>query len=456
MAHAAPDTHGPAGRRRRRVRLVVLLAAFFLVTGTVSAAIAKYRGCTRPPTTTGSAVALEIPSGATGQDVVAVLERHGLIRCGGFVGNLLLRGTGKAGQILAGTYDLRVGMTLDQIVTVITTPPPKVPTLRLTVPEGLRISTNYPGERSISSEVAGQTGLSAKAFASLAESGRYGLPPFLPPSAGTTEGFLFPDTYQLVKKGLTADAVIHRMLDQFRAVATEIDLQAGARKLGLTPYQVVIVASMIEREAQVEQDRPKIASVIYNRLARGWTLGIDATLLYDDPTPDGALESPAGQRCADDVDGRAEDDVDALRPGLSAERGGELLDEAWIPRGAERHRTGQRRGWIGRVETTAAHTRGTVGQDHRPEADGVFAIKHPRVGAREETDLLFQVEARHQARVVAGNANGGACHSNELLVCRVWKDRPARCRPDRTLTCRSLGGDGLELHEDVRHLRVAR
>ncbi len=291
MAHAAPDTHGPAGRRRRRVRLVVLLAAFFLVTGTVSAAIAKYRGCTRPPTTTGSAVALEIPSGATGQDVVAVLERHGLIRCGGFVGNLLLRGTGKAGQILAGTYDLRVGMTLDQIVTVITTPPPKVPTVRLTVPEGLRISTNYPGERSISSEVAGQTGLSAKAFASLAESGRYGLPPFLPPSAGTTEGFLFPDTYQLVKKGLTADAVIHRMLDQFRAVATEIDLQAGARKLGLTPYQVVIVASMIEREAQVEQDRPKIASVIYNRLARGWTLGIDATLLYDDPTPDGQLST---------------------------------------------------------------------------------------------------------------------------------------------------------------------
>ena len=289
--HAAIDASGPAGRRRRRVRLVVLLVVFFLVTGAVSAAVAKYRGCQEPPLATGSAVVFPIPPGATGKDVVAALDQQGLIRCGGFVGNLLLRGTGKAGKILAGTYDLRMGMSLDEIVSVITTPPPKVPTVRLTVPEGLRISTTYPGERSISSEVADQTGLSAKAFASLADSGRYRLPPFLPRSAGTAEGFLFPDTYQLVKKGLTADAVIRRMLAQFQTEAKSLDLVGGARKLGLTPYQVVIVASMIEREAQVEGDRAKIASVIYNRLARGMSLGIDATLLYDDPTPDGKLST---------------------------------------------------------------------------------------------------------------------------------------------------------------------
>jgi UPF0755 protein len=166
-----------------------------------------------------------------------------------------------------------------------------VPTVRLTVPEGLRISTTYPGERSISSEVADQTGLSAKEFASLADSGRYALPPFLPRSARTTEGFLFPDTYQLLRKGLTPDAVIRRMLEQFQTEAESLDLAGGAERLELTPYQVVIVASMIEREAQVEEDRPKIASVIYNRLAQGMSLGIDATLLYDDPTPDGQLST---------------------------------------------------------------------------------------------------------------------------------------------------------------------
>jgi peptidoglycan lytic transglycosylase G len=282
---------GPAGRRRRRVRLVVVLVVFFLVVGGLSAAVAKYRGCQQPPIATGDPVAFQIPPGATGQDVVAALDERGLIRCGGFVGNLLLRGTGKAGKILAGTYDLQVGMSLDQIVGVITTPPPKVPTVRLTVPEGLRISTTYPGERSISSEVADQTGLSAKDFASLADSGRYALPPFLPRTAGTAEGFLFPDTYQLVRKGLTSDSVIRRMLDQFQTEADSLDLAGGAEKLGLTPYEVVIVASMIEREAQVEEDRPKIASVIYNRLAQGMSLGIDATLLYDDPTPDGQLST---------------------------------------------------------------------------------------------------------------------------------------------------------------------
>src|SRR5437870_863806 len=140
--------------------------------------------------------------------------------------------------------------------------PPHGPT---SVAAGLRLSTTYPGERSISSVVAGQTGLSAKTFASLADSGRYRLPPFLPRSAGTAEGFLFPDTYQLVKKGLTADTVIRRMLMQFRTEAKSLDLSGGARTLGLTPYQVVVVASMIEREAEVEGDRAKIASVIYNR-----------------------------------------------------------------------------------------------------------------------------------------------------------------------------------------------
>ena len=212
------------------------------------------------------------------------------MRCGGFLGNLLLRGTGKANAILAGTYTLTVGMPLEQIVTVITTPPAAVPTVRLTVPEGLRITTTFKGERSISSEVQEQTGIPAALFSKLAESGRYTLPPYLPKGA-STEGFLFPDTYQLVKKGLTADVVIRRMLQQFDTEAAAIDLSGGAKRLGLTPYEVVIVASMIEREAQVDKERPLVASVIYNRIAQHMTLGIDATLLYDDPTPDGELST---------------------------------------------------------------------------------------------------------------------------------------------------------------------
>jgi UPF0755 protein len=94
-----------------------------------------------------------------------------------------------------------------------------------------------------------------------------------------------------VKKGIDAKIVITRMLDEFDAEAKDLDLAAGSKQLGLTPYEVVIVASMIEREAQVDSDRALIAGVIYNRLNAGQTLGIDATLLYDDPTPDGKLST---------------------------------------------------------------------------------------------------------------------------------------------------------------------
>jgi peptidoglycan lytic transglycosylase G len=294
MTDLTAGTHapGPDDRRRRRVRLVVVLVLFFLVAGTVYAAVAKYRDCREPPTSTGQNVSFEVPEGATGKDVVEQLHEQGLINCGGFLGNLLLRGTGKAGDIRAGTYDLPVGASLDDIVTIITAPPPKVPTVRVTVPEGLRIASTYPGERSISSVVAEATGLSAKVFVGAASDLRKHPSAYLPRGATSLEGVLFPDTYLLKKKGLTADTVVDAMLDQFDAVAKQIDLTGGAEALGLTPYQVVIVASMIEREAQVEGDRAKIASVIYNRLDRGMTLGIDATLLYDDPTPDGQLSTP--------------------------------------------------------------------------------------------------------------------------------------------------------------------
>jgi UPF0755 protein len=288
----ATPVRGPDDRRGRRVRLVVVLVLFFLVAGSVYAAFAKYRGCREAPDETGQTVSFEVLPGATGKDVVEQLHSQGLITCGGFLGNLLLRGTGKAEDIRAGTYELSVGMTLDDIVGVLTSPPPKVPTVRLTIPEGLRIASTYPGERSISSVVQDRTGISAKAFVRAADDLKRHPSSYLPKDATSLEGLLFPDTYQVEKKGMTADGVVETMLGQFDAIAQEIDLTGGAKALGLTPYQVVIVASMIEREAQVEGDRAKIASVIYNRLARGMTLGIDATLLYDDPTPDGHLTTP--------------------------------------------------------------------------------------------------------------------------------------------------------------------
>jgi len=98
--------------------------------------------------------------------------------------------------------------------------------------------------------------------------------------AGTPdlEGFLFPATYDM-DPGERVSRLVEEQLLAFRENfgANEI---ARARALHVTPYQLLIVASMVEREAQVPADRAKIAAVIYNRLAQGMPLGIDATIYY--------------------------------------------------------------------------------------------------------------------------------------------------------------------------------
>jgi UPF0755 protein len=286
LAHTDPEHD----RRRRRIALLAVLVVLAVSVIGIGVANSSYQRCKEPPAADGRTVTFEVPEGASGKDVIAALADQGLIRCGGFIGNMLLRTAGNANGILAGTYRIPVGASLDEIVKIVTTPPVQVPTVRLTVPEGLRISSTYPGERSVASEVERQTGVQAAAFAKVAESPKLSMPPYLPAGNGA-EGFLFPETYEFVKKGIDAQKIVKEMLGQFDTEATKLDLVGGAKRLGYTPYQVVIVASMIEREAQADKDRPLVAGVIYNRLAANNTLGIDATLLYDDPTPDGQLST---------------------------------------------------------------------------------------------------------------------------------------------------------------------
>jgi len=103
-----------------------------------------------------------------------------------------------------------------------------------------------------------------------------------PPEATSLEGLLFPDTYQVAGNESEVQ-VVQRMLALMERVGRQVDIDRRAAELQLTPYQVLIVASMIEREARFDVDRPKIARVIYNRLSAGMPLEIDATLLYGQP-----------------------------------------------------------------------------------------------------------------------------------------------------------------------------
>jgi peptidoglycan lytic transglycosylase G len=115
------------------------------------------------------------------------------------------------------------------------------------------------------------------------------------------EGFLFPDTFEL-EKGASASALVQLQLQDFKRRVAGVDM-GYARSKNLTTRDVVTIASMVEREAQLEGERPLIAAVIYNRLREGMPLGIDATIRYatgnyDEPLTESelAIDSPYNTR----------------------------------------------------------------------------------------------------------------------------------------------------------------
>jgi len=149
-------------------------------------------------------------------------------------------------------------------------PPPKPKTETVTIAEG-----HTRAEVSALVRDAGLRGNYLRASRSFKgfNPARYGAP-----AGATLEGFLFPATYELPAHPTVRD-LIERQLQAFKQNFAKVDL-SYARSKNLTPYDVLIIASMIEREAAVPSDRPKVAAVIYNRLHAGMPLQIDATIRY--------------------------------------------------------------------------------------------------------------------------------------------------------------------------------
>ena len=283
MQDTAPDTVETPGRHRAprrtnwwiRIGLVLVVLIAGLGYGTV-----RYYSWCQGTSGPREPFTFEVSEGMTGSAVVDALHERGVVRCG-LVTKWLLRRDGREGELRAGTYELTTNMTPAEAFDALTTPPEPVPTVRLTIPEGYRLTQ-------IAERVQRALGIPARRFRAALEKGEWSLSPYLPEDAASLEGFLFPETYRFVEEGTTADDVIGTLLEQF-AIEAEGLPWSNAEDLGLTPYEVVVIASMIEEEAKLTEERTLIAGVIYNRLEIGMTLGIDATLLYDDPTPDGQL-----------------------------------------------------------------------------------------------------------------------------------------------------------------------
>lgn len=170
-----------------------------------------------------------------------------------------------------GFYRLVAGDHLGNILGRLRTPPDQT-FQRVTFPEGFTLAQ-------MARRLEAQTDtIDADQFTAAAVAGEV-RPQLLPAGIESLEGLLFPDTY-LISNAEAPAQVVERMVAMMERVARQENLETRAAELGLTPYEVLIIASMIEREAKVPEDRARIASVIRNRLFLGMPLQIDATLYY--------------------------------------------------------------------------------------------------------------------------------------------------------------------------------
>jgi UPF0755 protein len=174
-------------------------------------------------------------------------------------------------ELTPGYYQLRHNDHMGNIMRVLRTPPSETFT-KVTFPEGYtyakmgaRLSDRVPRMSSADFGVAATDGTIRSKY--------------LPADQNSLEGLLFPDTYQ-VSNGETEAQLVQRMVDLMERVGGQEGLDDSSVSIGYAPYQVLIVASLVEREAAVDEDRAKIARVIYNRLFLNMPLGIDASLFY--------------------------------------------------------------------------------------------------------------------------------------------------------------------------------
>jgi UPF0755 protein len=260
-------------RRRRVLRPLAASIGILVVVGLVALAGTGWWVLRQidPPGGPGEAVTVEIPLGASAAEIADLLHERGI------VGNSLVfrefvkvKGDGADGHFQAGRYAMMRGSSMSEALAQLKKGPIPLATAKVTFPEGLRLSEIGPRL------VAGVPWFTQERVDAALSSVRsaYG-----PEDGKTLEGLVFPDTYTF-EEGSTEEQAVTLMVRQLEAVGRELDLPARAAKLGYTPYEVLTIASMVEREARVPEDRGKIARVIYNRIGADMRLDIDATVRY--------------------------------------------------------------------------------------------------------------------------------------------------------------------------------
>jgi UPF0755 protein len=247
---------------------VLVLGGYFVwdKTSTFLSTIGEVPDYPGPGTTK---ILVDVPEGASLDVIGGLLVDRDVIKSRK-AWDRALRTEERATSIQAGRYLMKTQMKSIDALRLLINPGTSKIRLRFTVPEGLRLTAQ------VDALVKG-TKIKKSAYqAALKKPKALQLPKY---AKQRPEGFLFPETYELTAES-TATSTLKQMVDQYKAVTREIEFEADAKKLKRRPYEVLIVASIVEREVRREEDRAKVARVIYNRLDKDRKLELDSTVTY--------------------------------------------------------------------------------------------------------------------------------------------------------------------------------
>jgi UPF0755 protein len=264
-----PRRGRPKKRRRGRKapggRLLLLaLLLLGVLCGIYLLASAVFGGREEEPVT------IAVEQGDTLSSVADKLEEAGVIGSA-TVFKLELRVQGGDTEIKSGEYRFVPGEDSEQILETLSSGE-SVSAFTITVPEGLNLEQT-------ARVVEGEGGIPAEEFESAARRTDYGYDFLEDPAIRTTEGFHFPKKYEF-ERGADATEIVDRLLRQYVLEKEGLDFAGAQVRFNLTEYELVTVASLVEKESAHPEERSLIAGVIYNRIRSGMPLQVDATVQY--------------------------------------------------------------------------------------------------------------------------------------------------------------------------------
>ncbi len=268
------DSTGTVERLRRQTRpikwfvylVMVLTIVMILIAGAVGW---WYLGRINPSGDPGDLQNFTVQEDDDLESLSVSLEEAGLVSDAGVFRWYVDRNGGL--EITPGFYQIRPDDHMGNVLGKLRTPPGQTYT-KVTFPEGFTVDRMALRLDSTIERMTSDDFLAAAADPSIRSSWR-------PPGITSLEGLLFPDTYQ-VSNAESEGQVIERMISLMERVGGQEDIETRSAAFGRTPYEILIIASLIEREAKVPEDRAKISRVIHNRLVVDMELQVDASVLY--------------------------------------------------------------------------------------------------------------------------------------------------------------------------------